>query len=112
MAPLMVAHGLPALRQELPSLPPVATYHGPAARATPVIRTITISVAKARTVIADHDLEWVIISFLLNHGLSIFGYSMERLDVIGRQPMLNLDGSCCEAATPPRVIAARTARGP
>ena len=26
--------------------------------------------------------------------------------------MLNLDGSCCEAANPPRVIAARTARDP
>src|SRR5512147_826136 len=29
-APLMVAQGLPTLEQEKPSLPPGATYHGPA----------------------------------------------------------------------------------
>jgi hypothetical protein len=35
IAPLIVAHGEPGLRQSLESSPVVETYHGPAARAWP-----------------------------------------------------------------------------
>jgi hypothetical protein len=45
IAALIVAHGLSALEQELPSLPPGATYHGPAAYAgvTPMALNVKVS---------------------------------------------------------------------
>jgi hypothetical protein len=58
IAPLIVAHGVEDEKQSLLSLPFVATYHGPEARAGQDFKAIPASPAIATTIIVNRIPAW------------------------------------------------------